>query len=247
MNPVVIPGDFILVEKWTYGARILTRYKFGRYQEPPATRMPGTGNIHRGDVVVFNFPYRECDDTLCMNLNLCLIKRCVGLAGDSLSIVNGCYHIVGLTDTACNVSKQKKILSLNNRQEFSYMNIFPYDTAFHWDVINFGPLYIPAAGSSIPLTSRNYILFRKLIAYETSAEVCMKDSVVYINNSLAQSYTFRENWYFMAGDHTINSYDSRYFGLIPEKYVIGKALVILSSKEIHTGKTRWERMLKHIE
>jgi signal peptidase I len=244
MAPAVISGDFILVEKWTYGARILTSYKFERYQDPRVIRMFGIGNIHRGDVVVFNYPYRENNDNICMNLNMRLIKRCVGIAGDSLSIVNGCYHISELTDTVCYVSK--KISPLNYRQESSYKDIFPYDTTFHWNVTDFGPLLIPAAGLSISLTSRNFILFRKLIAYETAAKVCMKDSLVYINDSLVQSYTFRENWYFMAGDHTANSHDSRYFGLIPEKYIIGKAFIILSSKETYTGRKRWERMMRMI-
>ena len=42
----------------------------------------------------------------------------------------------------------------------------------------------------------------------------------------------------MAGDKVINSQDSRYTGLIPEKYIIGKTSMVLTSKEKNTGKRR---------
>jgi len=51
----------------------------------------------------------------------------------------------------------------------------------------------------------------------------------------------------VAGDMTMNSQDSRYFGLVPEAYIIGRASLIITSKDINTGKRRWNRMLKSIK
>jgi signal peptidase I len=75
----------------------------------------------------------------------------------------------------------------------------------------------------------------------------MSDSLVYINDTLAYEYTFRHNWYFMAGDNVMNSQDSRYIGLVPDDYIVGRASMIMSAKDRYTGKRRWNRMLKRIK
>jgi signal peptidase I len=246
MSPGIIAGDFIMAEKWTYGARIFTGLKFGKNEDPPLKRVPGLGHIRRGDVVVFNFPHRRTWDTVRMHLNLFLVKRCIGLPGDSLSIVNGYYHISGRQDTVGYVSGQKQLVRHRNLLDSSIMRTYPADTAIHWDALNFGPLYIPEVGSTIALTPHNFVLFHRQITYETETVVHMKDSLVYLNDSLVHEYTFRTNWYFMAGDQVMNSQDSRHIGLIPEKYIIGKACIILSSKDMDIGKRRWNRMFKKI-
>ena len=50
----------------------------------------------------------------------------------------------------------------------------------------------------------------------------------------------------MAGDRVEDSQDSRYWGLLPEDYIVGKAWIIWKSVDPHTGKFRWERFLKKI-
>ena len=107
--------------------------------------------------------------------------------------------------------------------------------------------YIPAAGATIALTPENFKLYRKQIMYETHAVIRSEDSLVYINDSIRHEYRFRSNWYFVAGDKVMDSQDSRYIGLIPEAYIIGRALLIMSSKDRDTGKRRWNRMLKRIK
>ena len=65
MMPTLLEGDFILVEKYTYGLRDpITRTKFYEVDEPK-----------RGDILVFKYP----PDT-----RLDYIKRVVGLPGDRI-------------------------------------------------------------------------------------------------------------------------------------------------------------------
>ena len=245
MEPTILPGDFILANKWIYGARIFTGLKFDRNTDPPMKHAPGFRNIRRNDVLVFNFPYRYGWDTIRMNLETIFVKRCIGLPGDSISAIEGFYHVSGLADTLGYIPGQKQLVRSRYTLDSIILkpNMFRY---FQWDIINFGPFYIPAAGSTVALTPKNFRLYHELITYETNTAVRMTDSLVYINDTLRHNYTFLNNWYWMAGDRVIDSQDSRYLGLIPEAYIIGKASMILTSKDRNTGKRRWDRTFKSI-
>lgn len=41
-------------------------------------------------------------------------------------------------------------------------------------------------------------------------------------------YEFLSDWYFLGGDNVLNSKDSRYFGFVPDDYIIGKVVNIKS-------------------
>ncbi|MDR1153177.1 MAG: signal peptidase I [Bacteroidales bacterium] len=247
MEPAILPGDFILANKWIYGARIFTGLKFDRNSDPPMIHVPGFGRIKRNDVVVFNFPYRYGWDTIRMNLETVFVKRCIGLPGDSVSAVGGFYRVSGLADTLGYIPGQYRLLHHRFTLDSSIIKAVAFDQSFHWDVFDFGPFYIPAAGSAIALTPENFKLYRKQIVYETRAVVRMSDSAAYINDTIRRDYTFRSNWYFMAGDKVMNSQDSRYIGLIPEACIIGEASRIMTSKDTYTEKRRWNRFLKRIK
>ncbi|WP_206676885.1 S26 family signal peptidase [Capnocytophaga canis] len=51
---------------------------------------------------------------------------------------------------------------------------------------------------------------------------------------------------FIGGDHLENFGDSRYWGLVPEEYIAGKAWFIWKSNDLYTGKLRMERILKKL-
>ena len=58
------------------------------------------------------------------------------------------------------------------------------------------------------------------------------------------------DYYFVLGDNRYNSADSRFWGLVPEDHLVGKAVNIWFSKEV--GKNiihgiRWKRMFKPIK
>ncbi len=66
MMPSLLVGDFILVNKFTYGLRVPVWHQ----------RITGGNRPDRGDVIVFRYPKDESQD---------YIKRVVGLPGDNLS------------------------------------------------------------------------------------------------------------------------------------------------------------------
>jgi signal peptidase I len=60
-------------------------------------------------------------------------------------------------------------------------------------------------------------------------------------------YVFRKNYYFVGGDNVLYSQDSRYWGLLPEEYIVGRAIRIWKSVDKDTDEFRWERWMKKIE
>jgi len=37
----------------------------------------------------------------------------------------------------------------------AYSDVFPFDTALHWRVDNYGPLYVPQKDDTLDLTAQN--------------------------------------------------------------------------------------------
>jgi signal peptidase I len=112
---------------------------------------------------------------------------------------------------------------------------YPHDGKLskQWDNDNFGPIYIPKKGATIKLTKENWAFFERVIGvYEENKVVKENDGTFRINGEIADSYTFKMNYYFMMGDNRHNSEDSRIWGFVPEDHIVGKPLFIFfSTKE----------------
>ena len=80
-----------------------------------------------------------------------------------------------------------------------------------WTIKNFGPLYIPQKGVTIELDDVGRAIYGPVIEYETGS--WPDESVT--------SHTFKNNYYFALGDNSMESQDSRYWGFIPEDFIIG--------------------------
>ena len=92
----------------------------------------------------------------------------------------------------------------------------------------------------------NFVLYKKLIEWEQQGTLEYKDSTSFLNGKPIDVYRFLKNYYFMAGDNGMNSQDSRYWGMLPEEYIVGKAWIIWKSVDPYTEKFRWERFMKII-
>ena len=64
MQPALLPGDNILVNKWVMGARIFNLWEAAEEKEVAIHRLPGLGKVKRNDVLVFHFPYPHSKDSL---------------------------------------------------------------------------------------------------------------------------------------------------------------------------------------
>ena len=129
--------------------------------------------------------------------------------------------------------------------------ILPEAAEFAWNADNFGPLTIPAEGMTIPLTKENIQKYYHTIKYhEGLEEVALKEGQVFIDGQAVSDYTFSQDYYFMMGDNRHESYDSRFWGFVPENHIVGKALFIWMSVDHNQGlldKIRWNRLFNLIE
>lgn len=232
MEPVLFSGDLIIVSKITYGPRLLKFYSYLKHKNVEYCRLKGRSRIKEGDIVVFNMPLlHNSAEPESVNTADCIAKRIYGLPGDSVLIKNYQGGNDGVT----------------RFQVETYL--FPHDSSLHWTLEKYGPLYLPAKGDSIGLTEKHSSWYEEVLLYENPGGQ-ITDSAFALNGKTQTYYVFKKNYYFVLGDNFYNSFDSRYWGFVPEDNIIGKVTMILFSLNPHeTGlrKFRVKRMFKKVQ
>lgn len=248
MYPTIIPEDHIVTHKFIFGARIYTNMEMGENEKLESIRLPGLRKIRRNDVLVFNHPYGYQWGEIKFRINNVFCKRCIALPGDTLSILNG-YYINHLGDTMGLKTEQRKLSRIPETYIDSVtLRTIPLDTTrYRWTVKNFGPLYIPRKGDEIILDSINFILYKSVVEYETNNRVKLERGELFLGDKPLSKYRFNENYYFMAGDNVMASQDSRYFGFVPEEFVIGVVPFIFYHKNRKTGEIKFNRTFKSLD
>ena len=105
--------------------------------------------------------------------------------------------------------------------------IFPHDPEnYQWSQDDFGPLWIPRAGVTVPLTAENIALYRDIINRYEENSLVERGGQFIINGQPATEYTFNQDYYWAMGDNRHMSEDSRYFGFVPADHIVGKPLFV---------------------
>ncbi len=247
MLPTLMPGDRVLVDKTIMGARIYSDFNFKpEGGELECWRTRGTRTVQLNDIVVFNFP--EHEKRLSFVINEVYCKRCVALPGDSLSIVDGHYVNNNFDGVLGNKKKQDDLANIPDSTLDFLLHTTPYDERIPWTIHQFGPLYIPRSGDIIKITPHEACLYRMLLEWETGKKIdfSWEENKVWANGKELKFHQFLHNYYFMAGDNASDSNDSRYWGLVPEEYIVGVVKYISYSVDSQTGKHRKGRTLKRV-
>ena len=92
-------------------------------------------------------------------------------------------------------------------------------------------VYLPHQGEAVRIDTANFHHYSRCIEYETGLmPKLIKESVIHAD-TVMHSYRFRCNYYFMRGDNYADSYDSRFWGILPEDFILGVGLFTWFSKE----------------
>ncbi|HEX4859446.1 MAG TPA: signal peptidase I [Usitatibacteraceae bacterium] len=183
MLPTLQVGDFILVNKFTYGIRI-----------PVINQKVTDGDApKRGDVMVFRYPVDPHKD---------FIKRVVGLPGDKVAYRDKRLSINGrAVDTVSTGTQTRVDENLGMRRFDSYREVLG-DRAHH--------VYMDTDIPGVRLSGVRRFPYIENCEYNNDGFSC----------------TVPPGHFFMMGDNRDNSDDSRYWGFVPERNIVGKAVRI---------------------
>ncbi|QIQ41847.1 MAG: signal peptidase I [Buchnera aphidicola (Microlophium carnosum)] len=205
MMPTLLIGDFILVEKFSYGIKEPITHKTLIYTKHPK----------RGDIVVFRHP---------KDYNINYIKRVIGLPGDKIKYNLNNKHIYICTDYFNKKQCEKKI-SINYSQSkpsnFTQKIYFLDDKNKTKEEKTYNSLYFDIVEENINNIKHNILLLNDIKN--------PKKDYFQQENMPELTWIVPKGEYFMMGDNRDNSLDSRYWGFVPEKNLVGKAIKIWMS------------------
>jgi signal peptidase I len=182
MKPTILEGDRVFVNKLAYDLKVpFTTLHIAEWSNP-----------HRGDIVVFYSPHDGKR----------LVKRVVGLPGDSIELRND-------------------VLILNG------------------NVVEYGPIAADLLRDVAPADRTSHVFAKEELPGRTHA-VAGYPAVRALRDF--GPITVPENHFFMMGDNRDDSFDSRYYGAVERKRIVGKATaVVMSTDREHYWKPRWDR------
>ncbi len=204
---------------------IVNKLVYGRSLAPgralsSVLRLPGLRAIARGDVIVFNFPGPASAEGV--ETGSCFVKRCIGLPGDLVSVEDGTLTINGMALPDYHVS--------------------PSDGAFGGIS---SPVFIPQAGDTLQLRLGEYAYWHTILAQEGHSADTV-EGTAFVDGARTTSYVVRDNYFFVVGDNAGKSYDSRAWGLLGSRSVLGKAELVYWSRRDASPDgpqgIRWERI-----
>lgn len=248
MMPTLMPGDRIIVDKRIFGARIYDKLNFSDDgAELISHRTRGIRKIKPDDIVVFNFPHHG--GKINFVINNVYAKRCVGIPGDTVSIVDGIFHNSNFSGFIGILPQQKRLGEMpDSLFHPRVLGAIPRIRFVPWTIKNLGPLYLPRPGDFMKLAAKEGQIYKMILEWETGQNITVdwNRNIVLADSVPIDSHVFKHGYYFMCGDNVANSEDSRYWGLVPEEYIVGVVTHISYSIDPKTGKYRKERFLKRL-
>lgn len=186
LEPTLLIGDFILVNKYHYGLRLPVLHR----------KVLSLNEPKRGDIITFRYP---------VDPSINYIKRVIGVPNDRISYIDKELYING-------AKIPQEALSLN-------------------------AVSTDQSGDTTRVAERKENLLGKehrIFVRPDKIDDDFHDVVV------------PEGYYFVMGDNRDDSYDSRYWGFVPEENIIGQAILVWASVDWNHYRVRWNRIFTWI-
>lgn len=233
MYPALNPGDKVIVNKLLMGPRIYKDLHFvPTGQELESWRLRGFRPLRHNDIVVFNFPHH--DNKISFVINHVYCKRIVGMPGDSVSVIDGHYRNNNYDGVLGDDNEQMRLEHTPDSMLWQYLSeTLPFDRHFAWTMRRFGPMYIPRKGDVMKVSPYEATLYKMLLEWETGQPITCdwEGNAVWVGEKRLDRHQWKHNYYFMAGDNVLDSNDSRYWGLVPEEYIVGVVKHIIKKEK----------------
>lgn len=217
MEPAIRAGDFILINKLIHGSR-------SSHNVPlissifPDIQIPSLRTIGRGDVLFFELPAGSRS----AGRHKYYIKRCIGLAGDTVLFEKGRIRING------------NEISRTDSEEIDEKDLMK--------------IVVPRRGDILHLNALAVADWKSLIMGEGHS-IEIAGGAIIIDGEPRTEYRVEKDYLFMLGDNIRFSYDSRDWGFLPQENVIGKAMMIYWSVDDRPknsspllSRIRWNRI-----
>jgi|SRR5579862_5865149 len=222
-EPFRIPSDSMMPTLLDGDFIIVNKYDYGLRLPVVNRKFLRIGEPARGDVMVFRFP---------PDPSVNYIKRVVGLPGDRVRVINDQLIVNG----------QPVPLRLLRRYDDGCYHNFRLDAEIldhhEHEVLSCQTpeeIVVPATASCTRKMDRNY----ECVEPEVPGERDHGDH---------EEMVVPPGHYLMIGDNRDNSYDSRYWGFVPEQNIVGKATYIWFNMDFgRSGGPNFHRIGKHIE
>jgi len=220
MENTLLPGDFIIANKFAY--EFSTPHEIPILDIPiPHANLIEVSKPEVKDIVVFQFPRGFENDSLRGNSKY--IKRIIAGPHDTLKIVNGEILVNGNTLVLPSTVKMPK----EKERGGWVIDDKIYPPGSKWNKDNYGPIVIPGKGDTIKITPENFELFQSIIVMDFGERALIPEgTIVTLAGKAISEYVLKQDHYFVMGDNSEFSMDSRYFGFITDNMIIGKAMFI---------------------
>jgi len=245
MENTVMTGDFLLVNK-IFGPSTPQIIPF--FNIPlPYIILPSPCDPKKGDVIVFVFPGMR-DEVHSKEFQYYL-KRCVAEPGDTLQLINNELYVNGehqplppdgrLED----IGRSKEDL-MNSYSTDEIYQTFPIGKNYTHD--NYGPIRIPKKGDTIFLNNKLDIIQNQILIEREGHTVNYTTESILIDDEKTNFYVVEQDYYFGMGDNRDRSSDSRYWGFIPRKAILGSPIICWLSWEMHDEYNRERNIFQKI-
>ncbi len=222
-EPFRIPSDSMMPTLEDGDFIVVNKYDYGLRLPVLNKKFVHIGEPHRGDVVVFRFP---------PDPGVNFIKRLVGLPGDHVRVVSDQLIVNGQPVPLRLLHRYDDGCYHNFRLDGEILNHKQHEVL---SCLTSEEIVVPPTASCRRKMDRNY----ECVEPEVPGEHDHGDSAEVV---------VPPGHYFMVGDNRDNSYDSRYWGFVPEQNLVGKATYIWFNWDLQrSGGPNWRRIGQRIE
>jgi len=198
-EPFKIPSGSMIPTLHVGDLILVNKFHYGVRLPVINTKLTEGNAVQRGDVMVFRYPPKPSLD---------YIKRVIGVPGDEVAYLNKQLTING----------QPVIKA--PRADFFEQDSMRYITQFEEKLpLGSTPAEMNAQRSHLLLNDKDRPSF-----IPGSEDFAFKDNCHYTVEGVTCKVP--AGHYFMMGDNRDNSLDSRYWGFVPEKNIVGKAFFV---------------------